>query len=110
MKINELIYEAHRMAVEKGWWEKDRSPGECIALMHSELSEALEEIRKPQAPMNENWIGEGGKPEGVPAELADTIIRIADFCGRHNIDLESAIAQKMAFNSTRPHRHGGRIL
>jgi hypothetical protein len=41
--LNELRDRAHRIAVEHGF--KDATPGEDIALMHSELSEALEDIR-----------------------------------------------------------------
>jgi len=110
MKITDLVHEAHRTAVEKGWWENPRTPGECIALMHSELSEALEEIRKPQCPMQQTWHQPDGKPEGVGAELADTVIRIADFCGQFGIDLEACIREKMTYNATRPHRHGGKVL
>lgn len=47
-----------------------------------------------------------GKPEGVPMELADVVIRIFDFAGCYGIDLEQAIVQKMAFNSGREYRHG----
>jgi hypothetical protein len=35
-----------QIAIEKGWWEGERNEGELIALMHSELSEGLEAIRK----------------------------------------------------------------
>lgn len=110
MNIKELVQESHQMAVEKGWWQNPRTPGECIALMHSELSEALEEIRKPQCAINQNWYQPDGKPEGVGAELADTVIRIADFCGHHGIDLESIIIEKMEYNRKRPFRHGGKVL
>lgn len=50
------------------------------------------------------------KPVGFPIELADVIIRIADFCGLHGIDLEEAIRFKMTYNKTRSHRHGGKIV
>ncbi len=36
--------EVHDTAREKGWWDKERNDGEMIALMHSELSEALEAL------------------------------------------------------------------
>ena len=44
--FNELSVDVNAIAVEHGWWEKDRNDGEMIALMHSELSEALEGLRE----------------------------------------------------------------
>ena len=48
---------------------------------------------------------ENGKPCGIPSELADVVIRIFDFCGGMNIDLEKIILEKMAYNETRPYKH-----
>lgn len=122
--INELVKEAHENAVSKGWWEEDRSFGELIALMHSELSEALEDYRNGK-PLDSNWYEKKGaigaqsaneqvepdwKPCGIPSELADVVIRVFDACGRYGIDLESAITEKMAYNATRPHKHGGKVI
>lgn len=52
---------------------------------------------------------EGKKPEGELIELADAVIRIADWCGKNGWDLEAAINAKMAYNKTRGHRHGGKL-
>ncbi len=106
--ITQLVALAHKNAVKKGWHEAKASFGDCIALTHAELSEALEHYRNGRAP--EHVFHEGGKPDGIPIELADAVIRIFDMCGFYGIDLESAILEKMAFNETRPHRHGGKKI
>lgn len=106
MTINELIEESHRIAIEKGWWENDRNFGDIISLMHSELSEAFEEYRSNRG-MNEIYVI-NDKPEGIPTELADLLIRVFDFCGRHKIDLEKALMIKMAYNKKRAFRHGNK--
>lgn len=49
------------------------------------------------------------KPEGVAVELADAVIRIADLCGYLGIDLDTVISEKMAYNETRPFKHGKRF-
>ena len=108
ISLRELQRIAHENAVQKGWHETRRSDGEMICLMHSELSEALEELRNGKAPSEVYFKDQ--KPEGVPIELADVVIRIFDFCGLHNINLQSAIVTKMLYNQTRPYRHGGKKL
>ena len=135
MNINQLVKEAHQNAINKGWWEEERAFGELIALMHSELSEALEEYRNGEEakeiyckckcefacpnqscgnscldPFITGYLCEDAKPEGIPIELADVLIRIFDMCGKYGIDLEEAISIKMEFNKTRPHKHGGKRI
>lgn len=107
--INNYVDESYENAKEKGWHEQERSVGDLICLMHSELSEALEEYRNGNTP-SEVYFNENNpdKPEGIPVELADCVIRIFDFCGLYGIDLESVLNQKMAYNLTRSHRHGGK--
>jgi len=56
-------------------------------------------------PGDPRW-DEYGKPEGHAVELADAMIRIADWFGRHGWDLEEIIRIKMEYNETRPYRHG----
>ena len=45
MDLKALQKEAHAIAREKGWWDEPRTFGDLIALVHSELSEALEVYR-----------------------------------------------------------------
>jgi NTP pyrophosphatase (non-canonical NTP hydrolase) len=104
--LNLLAAEAHRIAVEHGFTEN--SIGDDIALMHSELSEALEDHRNGHAP-TETWYEPKSpvdKPCGIPSEMADVVIRVAHFCAKHGIDLDKAVAEKMEYNATRPYKHG----
>lgn len=105
--LNSLAKDAHAIALSKGWYGPDgRGIPELIALVHSELSEALECYRDGMPVQAIEVID--GKPEGFAVELADTIIRIADMAGYLGLDLDRATALKMAYNRTRPVRHGGK--
>ena len=86
------------MAVQ-GFWESDNT-GEKIALMHSELSEALEADRKDLDAEHIPGF------TGVEEELADVVIRVLDFAGHHNLRLGEALSAKIAYNLTRPFKHG----
>jgi hypothetical protein len=173
--LNDLRDEAHDTAVKHGF--KDASIAEDLALMHSELSEALEDVRSGHAP-NKVWYeekipcfdkdgqpimvdgkqatvgikhekffaptdvacpfcegkgnvlgtagdrsnpecsychGTGKKPQffkpcGIPSEIADVIIRALHFSGKHRIDIEQAVREKMLYNETRPYKHGGKTI
>jgi NTP pyrophosphatase (non-canonical NTP hydrolase) len=108
MNLNDLAYECNEVSRSKGWLQETRTFGDLIALMHSELSEALEWYRDGHE-VNEVFLIDD-KPEGVPVELADCLIRILQACGNLGIDIETAYQQKMAYNKTRAHRHGGKLI
>lgn len=108
MTIDDVIAEAHATAIEKGWHEECREMSDYIANIHREVSEAWEAYRDPSIPEDQPIIIIRGKPEGVAVELADAVIRIADMCGQLGYDLQRAIKIKMAYNKTRPYRHGGK--
>lgn len=109
--INNIRDLVHDIALSKGWHidNRERTFGEYIALMHSELSEALEDHRNGLGYQNVEFT-DSGKPTGIPIELADVIIRILDFCGKYDIDIDSALHIKIEYNATREHRHGGKVI
>lgn len=71
-----------------------------IALMHSELSECLEGIRKPQ---QDEHCSEFTSEE---IELADCIIRIMEYGAAFKLRLSEAILNKHKYNKTREFKHG----
>jgi NTP pyrophosphatase (non-canonical NTP hydrolase) len=118
MTIAELQRLAFEISESKGFHAprpidgvvRDASFGERIALVHEELTEALQCYRKGGDQALGHYFEVDGKPEGVVVELADAVIRICDLAETHGMDLESAIAWKCAFNRTRVHMHGSHNL
>lgn len=108
--LAEQIQNVNRL---NGWFEVARTPGEDAALLHSEVSEFFEEVRKGSRPDENYYTTDSNgntKPEGIPSELADVIIRALDTAYRWGIDIDDAVAEKLAYNATRGHRHGGKVL
>jgi len=95
---------AHKIAAEKGFWDHDRSDGELIALIHSELSEALEAAREGNPP-DDKLPYYGGRE----VELADAVIRIMDYAEVLGVNLSKIIDEKIAYNQTRVPKHGKRF-
>lgn len=83
------------LAFDAGWHDKPREPGTMIALIHSEVSEALEGVRKDL--MDDHL----PHRKMVEVEMADTVIRIMDFCGKYNLDIGGAIVEKLIYNTQR---------
>ena len=117
LSLNEMADAAYKNSTAKGFWDDHKSgplPAETVAsklaLIHSEVSEALEDARDGK--MKTRFLsetGKEGKPVGFPSELADIIIRVGDLAARLGIDLEDEVTTKMVYNATRAHKHGRAI-
>lgn len=120
--LNQLAEQIYQMNKEKGFWDKEINIGEKLMLVTSELAEALEADRKGMNNPNlKNFLKEIDKPltkeefqqafrfnikDHFQDEIADAIIRLFDLCGGLGINIETHIALKLAYNQTRPNKHG----
>lgn len=114
--LNYLSVELHRRNVEAGWWTDPITGGDLrgfkegrepvlanakrdvlnmLCLVHSEISEACEGVRK------------NSKDDKLPhrsmfeVELADAMIRMFDIAGAYNLDLGGALVEKLEYNANR---------
>ena len=118
-EISQQIYEANKL---KGFDVKKENIGQTLCLIHSEISEALEAIRKNRhADLNTATINGTDKLESdsifkavfsqyikdtFEDEIADTFIRLMDLVGALEIDIDKHIELKRRFNSLREYKHG----
>lgn len=103
--INDLADRCHKTAVEHGFYETFDVPVK-LALIHSEVSEALEDYRTGHM----ERLTVDGRPVGFPSELADIVIRVFDLAAHLKINIEQEILDKMDYNETRSYRHGGKLV
>lgn len=106
INLEELAFTIHSNAVDKGFWEPNTEENHTVfyikqlAMIHSEVSETLEAIRKEK--------GE----DIVVEEMADILIRLLDLWAGMQRDgvvrttITDALLQKVAINTERPRLHG----
>lgn len=100
-----IVYATAKSA---GWHTSDPNVWKFIGNLMAEAAEAWEEIRKKDFEPTRIYYRDDGKPEGLPIELADLVIRVLDTAETYSIDIEKAMQEKNKFNRTRPSRHGGK--
>jgi NTP pyrophosphatase (non-canonical NTP hydrolase) len=106
MHIRKMAQDAYDNAQEHGWNDgAEKHVPTQVALICSEAAEALEAYRNKEALC---WTDDTGKPQGIGSEFADILIRVGHYAVALGIDLELEVAKKMAYNATRPFRHGGK--
>lgn len=119
--VNDYSETIHVQNAEKGFWDKRGAmymsarnlyginyahyltAADCVALIHGELSEGIEALRKPAFPINST------EKDSFGGEMADAVIRIMDLCAFFGIPIGDAIVARAQHNTTRPHMHGGKI-
>lgn len=121
MEINEGVKRAHENAKNKGFHKEPREIGTMLALIHSEVSEALEADREDKRANLANfdmymehtskdffseWAFTRYLKDTFEDEMADIVIRVFDLCGHLGIDLERHIELKMRYNESREPLHG----
>jgi len=104
--LNDLAQAVYNNAEAHGFHETNPDWGNRLLLIVSEIKEAQDELRNGRFP-GERYYSQDGKPEGVPSELADVIIRTLDLMVEMGIDnIEDVVSEKIIYNQSRPYKHG----
>lgn len=90
----------HLLSARSGWWDNAEPEDPAtfatkIALIHSEVSEALEGGRKG---LPDDHLPHRSAEE---VEMADILIRVFDLAGARKLDLAGALIEKLAYNQLR---------
>jgi NTP pyrophosphatase (non-canonical NTP hydrolase) len=93
--MNSMVQMCYARSKDAGWHDKPREVGTMLALVHSEVSEALEGFRK--GPMDDHLPSR----KMAEVELADAVIRIFDLAGNQGFDLGGAFCEKLEYNLNR---------
>jgi len=102
--ISQLQEYIRDWAIRKGWLtDTPRNPAEQLMLIVTELAEACEAFRVGNPPCERTGMEQYSH---AAEELADVVIRCLQMAGEHNIPLAEVVMAKMAFNETRPVKHG----
>lgn len=111
--LEDMQAEVAEFVQAKGWNENPVTFWQAMALLHTEVSEAVEAYRSwgledATSPNSVTFGSSLMKPEGVGSEFADIFIRLLDDCERFGINLREEYERKMSYNVRRPYRHGGK--
>lgn len=120
-ELDKLGHTIHKIAAENGFWDmrpeisrslrqelrpafENSLKAEKLCLIHAEVSEALEALRKGNP-------ADSKLPHHTEetVELADVIIRILDYTSAYSIPIWDAVLEKVKFNNTRERKHGKRF-
>lgn len=96
MNHQALIERSHKQARDKGFWNTPLTFDMAMALIISEIAEALEAYRKGR--VNPDWNDIQAVKDSFEVELADAIIRIYDWCGGNDLELEELPDHRVWFD------------
>ena len=117
-EVSKEVYEANKL---KGFDVKKENLGQTLCLIHSEISEALEAIRKNRYANLSYFEIDDKKFSDIVSfesnfkthikdtfedEIADTFTRLMDLVGALDIDIDRHIELKRRYNSLREYKHG----